>query len=392
MTLGRVTVELTSADLMGALGKLSEAGVVIQDMGAVEGLSAVFTVSRGQFPLVRRLCEANGCAVRVLRTAGIVRVLRRALKRPLLLSGIMVLLFLTFYLPTRVLLVEVEGESTLDARQILLEAEGCGIGFGARRRDIRSEMVKNRLLEAMPQLQWVGVNTYGCRAVISVRERTVAKPEPEQRGISSLVAVRDGVIREMTVLQGNPVCKVGQSVQQGQVLVSGYTDLGICVRGTVAKGEVFGDTQRSLEVISPAKALKKTAKQGDEKKYSLIFGKFRINFYKGSGISVGSCDKMYAYHYLTLPGGFRLPVALAVEHCVWRDQEETILDRDETALRLSTSAEQYLKGRMIAGRIDDRYEIMTMPGGVYHQVGRYACYEMIGRVRPEEDLGTNEIS
>ena len=100
---------------------------------------------------------------------------------------------------------------------------------------------------------------------------------------------------------------------------------------------------------------------------------------------------MYAYHYLTLPGGFRLPVALAVEHCVWRDQEETILDRDETALRLSTSAEQYLKGEMIAGRIDDRYEIMTMPGGVYHQVGRYACYEMIGRVRPEEDLGTNEI-
>lgn len=44
--------------------------------------------------------------------------------------------------------------------------------------------MKNALLSAIPELQWAGVNTYGCRAVISVRERTLPerKPEPENRG------------------------------------------------------------------------------------------------------------------------------------------------------------------------------------------------------------------
>jgi len=46
---------------------------------------------------------------------------------------------------------------------------------------------------------------------------------------------------------------------------------------------------------------------------------------------------------------------------------------------------------MVAGRIDNRYEIVTPMEGVYYQIGKYACYELISRPRPEEDLGTNEI-
>ena len=40
---------------------------------------------------------------------------------------------------------------------------------------IRSEKVKNSLLQRIPQLQWAGINTDGCVAVISVREKTAIK-------------------------------------------------------------------------------------------------------------------------------------------------------------------------------------------------------------------------
>lgn len=389
---GSITVELTSAEPTLLLLKLLKAGIDLWDVGEIEGLAVRVTLGRNYFLLLKNLCQVDGASVKVIRSAGILRLLKRIVRRPVLVFGCLLIVVLSLYLPTKVLFVEVEGSGAVPVDKILHRAELCGIRLGADRSEIRSERVKNALLESMPELQWVGVNTHGCRAVISVRQRTQVQQEKSQQGISSLVALRDGVIREMTVLQGSGVCKVGQSVTKGQVLISGYTDLGICLRGTHAQGEIFAETQRSVGVITPSETLRRTVITRQEKKYSLIFGKFRINFFKGSGISDATCDKMYAYHYMTLPGGFQLPVALAVEESRWYDAELETTDKADATERLSDCAAEYLRQQMIAGRIVQRYEIVTALDGAYYQVGKYACYEMIGASRPEEDLGTNEIN
>ncbi len=389
---GSITAELTSAEPTALLRKLMNAGLELRDVGEITGLSVSVTFGRNHLPLLKSICKADGAKVRVLRSVGFFRLLRRIIRRPVLASGCMVIVALSLYLPTKVLFIEVDGAGVIPVDQILQKAESCGIRLGADRSEIRSEKVKNALLETMPELQWVGINTYGCRAVISVRQRTQVQTEEAPKGISSLVAVRDGVIREMTVLQGVGLCKVGQSVTKDQVLISGYTDLGICLRGTQAQGEVFAETQRTIRAISPSKVLRRTGITAQEKKYSLIFGNFRINFFKGSGISDTTCDKMYVYHYMTLPGGFRLPVALAVEESRQYDSEEDTLEKATAAKLLSDRAGAYLQQQMIAGRVEHRYEIVTVSEGAYYQVGKYACYEMIGTSRPEEDLNTNEIN
>lgn len=387
---GSITVELTSAEPTQLLQKLLGAGIELWNIGQIVDLTVRVTLKRSHLTLLRQICLSDGASVRILRSAGLFRVLRQISKRPILIFGCLLIGALSLYLPTKVLLIEVEGAGSIPTNQILRNAEGCGIRLGVDRSGLRSERVKNALLGAMPELQWVGINTYGCRAVISVRPRTQIRQEQSPTGISSLIALRDGVIREMTVLKGNAVCKVGQSVTKGQVLISGYTDLGICLQGVHAQGEIFAETRHKVNTITPSQTVLRGRITQQEKKFSLLFGKFRIKFYKGSGISGATCDKMYEYHYITLPGDFRLPIAVVVEENIWRDTDVVTVDKTDAAKLLSSSAEGYLQQQMIAGRIDHRSEIVTALDGVYNQLGEYACYEMIGASHPEEDLSKHE--
>ena len=95
----------------------------------------------------------------------------QALVEYVLIIGLMLLLFFSVWLPSRVLFIEIQGNDTLSAQSILEEAKDCGIIMGASRRFVRSQQVKNTLLDKLPQLQWAGVETIGCVAVITVRER-----------------------------------------------------------------------------------------------------------------------------------------------------------------------------------------------------------------------------
>lgn len=387
---GMLQVKLTSADLTGTLGAINTAGITIYHVQEESDLVLRFDVQRRDYRRLRALTKKRGEKLELSRRQGLYWVLRQFVRRPVLMMGILLILMLTLYLPTRILFVEVEGNHQIPAQQILERAEGCGIGLGASRRMVRSERMKNRLLSSIPDLQWAGINTYGCRAVISVRERTQPEEKSEEHGISSIVATREGVIREMTVLRGEPMCKVGQAVKAGQVLVSGYMDRGICIRGTRAQGEVFAETERNLTAVLPSDYVVRSKKTRSEKKYSLIIGKKRINFYKGSGISDSSCDKMYSVRYLTLPGGFRLPIALVTEEWVYHDTEDITMEENQAKQILTNSARRYLLSVMTAGQIQTPHENLQLSNGIYCLEGRYACLEMIGKTRLEENLDSYE--
>jgi similar to stage IV sporulation protein len=293
---------------------------------------------------------------------------------------------MVLYLPTRVLFVKVEGNINIPDRLIISEAEQCGIGFGASRRHVRSEKMKNALLSAIPQLQWAGVNTTGCVAIISVKERSETDQVKQDYGVNSIIAARDGVIRDIIVTRGNALCKTGQAVKQGQVLVSGYTDCGIFIKAEPAEAEIFAQTLRNLDVVSPHYFAKRTNEMGVTKRYSVRIGKNIINFCKDSGISDAEYVKMYKEKILTLPGGFQLPVALIIEQNVRYDYVQMPAPADDGTAWLTQKADKYLRNQMIAGSILDSNVFVEQLDDVYHLSGNYSCLESIGQVRGEENI------
>lgn len=381
---GELTVELTSADISGFLAAAQNAQVEIRNVEIAGPLRIRFQIRRDAWACLQALAQRRGEKLERTGKTGLYWSLARLRRRPVLVLGLLFLLVFSLWAPSRVFFIQVEGNGQIPARKIIECAARCGISFGASRREVRSERMKNALLQAMPELSWAGVNTSGCTAVISVRERKDQQQAQVQQTVSSIVASRDGIIAQTTVLQGNKLCAEGQAVKQGQVLISGYTDCGLSIQATNAKGEVFAYTNRQLSALCPIFFTKRGQTVRSEKNYSLIVGNKRINFSNNSGISDTGCAKIYEEKYLVLPGGFQLPLAVCVETVIYYQTEAA--EADAASDTLSAFARQYISAQMCAGSILLADVQFTQTENALLLRGSYSCHEMIGITRLEESI------
>lgn len=380
---GSCHVSITSADMASVLTAIQKENIIIDHVKYISELSVELILPRGNYRALKSVVDKKGGKIKLLRQTGLALTLRTVKNRPLFLCMILITLFLSVFLPTRVLFVRVAGNSSVPGRYILDEAQKCGISFGATRGVVRSEKVKNKLLGAIPELSWVGINTSGFVATISVKEKSIPQEPEISNNICSIVASRDGVIQEMTVIKGIGMCKTGQTVKAGQVLISGYEDLGILVRATTAAGEVEAQTLREIEVVTPVFTTYRGKEQVRQTKYSIIIGKKQINLYKDSGISDTSCVKICRVYNVQLPGDLSLPFCLIAEDWIYYDSND-IPVYEESFEWLPDQARDYLSSQMIAGSVLKENIQIQMIDDICLLTGQYACLEMIGQVRYEE--------
>jgi len=374
-----VRVELTSADIPGALQTMNAMKIPISNLSTDGDLTVQFTVGYRYFQKIKRLTERKGERIIILSREGIFWLPQSVKGRPVIVICFCLLLALTVLLPTRVLVVNVEGNERIPDNMILDAAKDAGIGFGVSRRSVRSEKIKNRLLDILPQLQWAGVNTYGCTAVISVRERAIEKKDQQDYTVSNTIASCDGLITSCTVLSGSALCGEGQVVKKGQVLITGYSDYGNLITAQRGSGEIFANTRHEATAVSPLETGLRGDSTAKQTFYSLCFGKKRINLYKGSGISDGRCVKMIKKYHLTLPGGFVFPLSLIKEeHISYQIMPHKIRAADSEE-SLSGFLKQYIRSSGIARCINDAAEDLEINQNLIVLNGVYYCNEMIGR-------------
>ncbi len=385
MTTARMRLEITAADSISFLNALNTEKIKIRNVTYRSELIFNTEIIKNDFAKLTAIAQKQGVSVKILGISGLQPVLQSLTKHPVLIACFACLLFFTIFLPTRVFFIGVEGNYNIPANQILEAANECGIRFGASRRKIRSEIMKNTLLQKVPQLQWAGINTTGCTAVISVREKTPQDMMTDKSNkVCSIVATRDGVIQNCTVYEGNPLCTVGQAVKSGQTLVSGYLDCGLITKATQANAEITALTFRELSLVAPFA----TAFRGQEKNknttYSLRVGKKVIKISKDSGNFDGSCAKIYTEEYVCLPGGFRLPVCVVKETEIFYNNSDRTEIASDSEQWLVDAGQNYLKSTMIAGEVISEQTQIQIENDVSYLSGRYTCLEMIGQTKYEQ--------
>ncbi len=385
---GTLTVQIISAEPAKVLEAIVNAGITVSGITFKSELSYEFRISHKEFHRLSRILRKNDCKMRIVRRDGLYWNIRSLMTRPVLMLSVLMTLILSFCIPKRILFIEVDGNQKLTAQEIIAAADYCGLSFGTPRKEVRSEKVKNELLSVMPELQWAGINTAGCRAVISVKEGSRQELPPPKNIVSNIVADRDAYILAATVTAGTAMVHPGDSVISGQTLISGYADHGYLIHATRASGEIQGLTNRDLTAVLPANYLHITPGKEHFYKISLLIRKKRINLWIDSRISDTGCGRMYEEYFVSLPGGFQLPIAVCIDRYYCHETQSESVHETEAPSILQRFSDKYLTRQMTAGQILQMEYLLRTSEGRYQLKCNYICTEIIGREQREQ-IGVN---
>ena len=113
----------------------------------------------------------------------------------------------------------------------------------------------------------------------------------------------------------------------------------------------------------------------------LLVGRRRIALF-GGGVPEKPCEKVTKTYWLTLPGGFSLPLGIAITGIYEYDTRDEILQEASVQQSLLGQIQTRAQRDMIAGTIlDSRCRIQTADGCI-RLCATLRCEEMIARMQP----------
>lgn len=203
-------------------------------------------------PVVRK----TKCYPKLKAKRGICFFLKKLGKRKGFLNGILLAVFLIFQLTGRIWDMRVSGGFVHTKEQIVrvLNREMHVYG-GIGRNRVDCGQIEKKLRELYPEIGWVSVEKRGCNLYINLNESVMPKSAQNTQEVYDIVAEKAGVVRRLEVLSGTARVSVGDTVKEGDVLISGVVKVvgdyeeEIAMKKVGAQGRVMIETDFTYSAL-----------------------------------------------------------------------------------------------------------------------------------------------
>ena len=389
----RGTVTLTAQGLFPErlLNLCAQEGVPCWGVEWADSRTLRLTTFRQKLPQLRRLAQRAGCEIAVEGRRGLPDFLGRFRRRYAFLMGLALSLLAVCVLSRFVLTIDVTGNETVSTARILSQLRQEGVRPGVYGPGLDRKVIAQRALGELEELSWMSINLYGTRLEVVVREAVPSPEMVDDEGYYDVVARADGIITQVEPLAGEAAVQEGDTVAQGEVLISGlvsiqppvYSDQPVRSYQTHARGRVYARTWRTLEAAIPLTAQVKRYTGEERTLWSLQCLDLRLDFYKNSSIPGEDYDKITTVHQLTLPGGRSLPMMLTAQRCRAYDTQTVPLNREAAQALLEERLFAALQGQIGAEGQVIRTDYTARVSGDQLRVTLTAeCREEIGQEIP----------
>jgi similar to stage IV sporulation protein len=278
--------------------------------------------------------------------------------------------------------IEVEGNENVSTSEILASLRKYGVTIGTCTLTVENDYISDKVLLDIPELSWMAINTKGSRAVVIVREKR-EKPEIVDMTVpTSVYAGKTGTITKITVLRGTPQVSVGDSVLEGDILVSSQVaSVSSGDRFVRADAEIWAKTWYNISDTMPLNYTGKVYTGGEKTRTAIILGKKRINLYFSGGNPYASYDKITMYNNIKAFDGSPLPLTIIKESFIPYETEKSIMTAESGGKILEARLMERLNDEIGDGSVENVSFNYSVENGVLTVTMEAQCLENIARLQ-----------
>ncbi len=332
--LGRVRFRAEGGDAEKLLTACAGQGIPVSGVRATALGFTAWTPARCYHRL-RPLARRSHTRVRLAKKQGLCFVLLRWRGRWGLVLGPLVLAAVLAFSGNVVWAIRFDGLPAAQQIQLRSQLLQAGIWEGAWLRPDSLDAARQELLAQNEEYSWLTLNFYRGRLVVEASQLRPAPELPQGRSCDS-VSVADGVVLEVNIRSGQPLCSPGQTVAKGQQLAAGrYQDRDGRLFEVQSAGEVMAQVTFRCQAQQPMETTVALPQSGGRRGRRLLV--------LGQTIPLGPQPQAGPEEQASVTSrpltilGFALPATLE-ETWVTGSVQQTVTFTEEQALELAKLA------------------------------------------------------
>lgn len=216
-----LTVKLSGVNLNRIYKQCLNSNIKLTNINRIDYKNIVFDIEKSQLNLLKQIAKQQNYQLQVIKQYGIVKLLSFLAKRVGVVAGLAVFLVATVLSSFFVWDIKIYGNNKVDKSQILNVLKNNGISGGSWFSNNNLNGVEDQILNTIDGVSLCSVFKKGSTIIVNIKEKVFLDTffNTEQQDV---VATQNLTINSISVVQGTPLKKAGDSVKAGETIVAGY--------------------------------------------------------------------------------------------------------------------------------------------------------------------------
>lgn len=286
-------------------------------------------VSIKNFRKIVKIAKQTKCRLKIINKKGLPFIFNKYRKRKIFVVAFVLVICALLYSSNFIWNIEISGIKNINAQEITQILKEEGIEIGKSKNKIDKQKIINKIRLERADIAWAGIEVAGTNVIVKIVE---AEEKPEiinNDEYCNIVAQKAGIISKISAQNGVPAVQEGVEVKKGDILINGWIEGKYTgIRYLHAEGDVLAKIKYSEKVKVYYNQLKNKQNGNKERKYSIKFNNFQINFYKTLS-KFEKYDTMKTENKIKIFNNYYLPIQIIKnenfeleEHQVNYTQEE----------------------------------------------------------------------
>jgi similar to stage IV sporulation protein len=337
---------------------------------------------------IRYPAHKSHVRIHIIKRHGVPFIFNKYEARSGLIAGVVLFLGIIIFLSCFVWTINISGNKEISTQEITQTLSDYGLNQGTFRLTLNIHQIEQEVMMKLPDLAWISINLKGSVANVAIKERMYPPELVAYDKPCNVKASQTGQIIKLEPFEGKAMIKQGDTVKQGDIIVSGIIkEKSGVLRIVHARAKVIARTARTLQVTEnfKQKIQKETGKKTDH--YELdIFG-LTIPLYWG-GEPKGSYTKSVDQNNLNVLGA-ELPFGIKTyEYKEYKTEKIILSEQDAIKNAQDTLSGMEKKEFSDMKVLDKSFENQKSENGIT-VIGHYNCEENIAY---EEEIQISDIN